>query len=377
MRRCNPTTRDSKRAASKPPFSICTHYICLLAIICCLSCASTTSTDVPGLRETVEKFQKDHGLPGIIVYDSFGVGDTVAVADDGRAGITDSVLFQHVRIASITKTITTTAALLLVKSGHLQLNKPIADYLQGRAAYDSITIGMLCANASGIGEYFEHPAFQEQLDNGPLHQWSDEELIQMGFDRPRLFAPGTSKSYSNTNYVLLGKIIEVVTGMSLQDFFQQKIFEPLGMRNSYYPADNEGHLRQPRVRGWFKRNGTLSEVQEFSPTIAQGAGAVISTLHDLIIWSREVVDGSLIGPDLQSQRLTTSTMPPNNTLGVEYGLGVSKFRGWIGHNGAFPGFQLTMYRHPVSLRTVIIIVPLYDDDMPHYGDTFFLEYIKP
>jgi len=350
---------------------------CVLATVTNLSCTSTTTTVATGLQEAVTGFQKAHSLPGIIVYDSFGIGDSIAVADDGRAGITDSVLHQHVRIASITKTMTTTAALLLVKSGQLQLDKPIADYLQGRDAYDSITIGMLCANASGVGEYFEHPAFQQQLDNNPLYQWSDDELIQMGFDQPRLFTPGTSKSYSNTNYVLLGKIIKTVTGTSLQDFLKQNIFEPLGMNRTYYPRYDEGQVRQPNVRGWFKSNGKLSEVVEFSPSIAQGAGAVISTLHDLIIWSREVVDGSLIGAELQNQRLTTSTMPPNNTLGVEYGLGVSRFRGWIGHNGAFPGFQLTMYRHPSSQRTVIIIVPLYDDDVPHYGDRFFLDYVKP
>lgn len=366
-----------QRAASQPPFSIIVYWSCLVVTLLCLSCASATSTDLTGLSDAVTEFRKNHALPGIIVYDSHGNGDSIAVADDGRAGLMDSVLHQYVRIASITKTMTTTAALLLVKSGQLQLDKPVSDYLQGRDAFDSITIGMLCANASGVGEYFEHPAFQQQLDNNPLYQWSDDELIQMGFERPRLFVPGTSKSYSNTNYVLLGKIIETVSGTSLQNFLTQHIFEPLGMQRTYYPDSNERQLRQPSVRGWFQRNGTLSEVQEFSPSIAQGAGAVISTLHDLIIWSREVVEGTLIGAELQNQRLTTSTMPPNNTLGVEYGLGVSKFRGWIGHNGAFPGFQLTMYRHPTSLRTVIIIVPLYDDDMPHYGDRFFLDYVKP
>jgi D-alanyl-D-alanine carboxypeptidase len=277
---------------------------------------------------------------------------------------------EHMRIGSITKTFTGTVVLQLVDEGLLELDDPIARYLTGVPNGDNITIRQLLNMTSGLYNYSEDLAFNASLDTDPQRVWTPEELLAIGLAQPPYFPPGTDFHYSNTNSVLLGRLIEALTGHPLDQEFEHRIFTPLNLHDTSLPAT--AALPRPHPRGYmFGTNvGTVPpacdaatvgrhDVTEASPSWTWSAGGAVSTLQDLTVWARALATGALLSPATQAERL--QGVPVGPPPAPEYGLHITNFFGLIGHDGNLPGFSSFIAHDPARDITIVVLANVYTD----------------
>ena len=296
------------------------------------------------------------GVPGVAVgvwgphcrYEkAFGVADKAT----GAPMRTDF----YSRIGSETKTFTVTGVLQLVDEGKIGLDDPIAEYVPGVPAGDRITLRQLARMQSGLFPYSADEDFYRALVTDPYRPWTPQELLAYSFRHPLDFPPGEGLEYSNTNTILLGLVVEQVSGLPLHEYIEQRIAEPLGLEHTLFPTD--ASFPQPHAPGYTTQtpDGSETVATDWNPSSGWAAGAMISTLDDLRTWARAVATGALLSPATQAQRLQTVTGPPFPP-DVGYGLGLLVAQGWIGHNGSLPGYQsLTLYL-PQQQTTLVVLL---------------------
>lgn len=277
--------------------------------------------------------------------------------------------FYH-RIGSVTKTFTVTAVLQLVDEGKIGLDDPIAKYVAKVPNGDKITLRDLARMQSGLFNYSMSLAFSRDLETDPRRQYSTRQLLDYAFAQPPSFPPGQGYEYSNTNAVLLGQVVEKVSGQPLAAFVHDHITEPLGMSHTSFPDTNA--IPDPHAQGYTQLTptGPIIDSTDWSPSWASWAGAMISTLDDLRIWVPALATGALLRPDTREQRLQTVAMPPVPD-DIRYGLGIFDARGWIGHNGSIPGYQTLAIYSPAEQTTVVALLNTDVAKQPAQPSTLF------
>jgi D-alanyl-D-alanine carboxypeptidase len=304
------------------------------------------------------------GAPGAIVgvwgpdgsyVRAFGVSDKAT----GAPMKTDF----YSRIGSETKTFTVTGVLQLVDQGKLGLDDPIAKYIDGVPEGDKITLRQLARMQSGLFNYSSSPAFQQAMFADPRHAFTPQELLNFAFAQPNEFPPGEGFQYCNTNTILLGLVVEKVSGQPLHDYIRDHILTPLGMSHTSFPTTNA--FPEPHAQGYTMQtaDGKETTATDWNPSWAWAAGAMISTLDDMHIWAPALATGKLLTPELQAQRLQTvgaPGLPPQDG----YGVGIFNLGGWIGHNGSLPGYQTVAVYLPEKQTTMVILV---NSDIEHGG----------
>ena len=263
-------------------------------------------------------------------------------------------LADHFRIASNTKAIVATAVLRLAGQGRVHLTDPVSDYVAGVPGGRHITIAELLQHTSGLADYYD-AAFQAAVFAHPQRRWVTGTLLALGYARSPLFPPGTAWSYSNTGYLLLGQVIQHVTGEPLASALRQLIFAPLGLRATSVPDTPQ--LPAPHPRGYVAETpgGGLTDITALSPTIAGAAGAIISTLGDLRTLATAIGDGALLTPATQRLRLRTVPIPGSPSY-VGYGLGLIVLNDFYGHDGEIPGFISAMLASPARHTTIVVVL---------------------
>ncbi len=255
----------------------------------------------------------------------------------------------HFRVGSITKTFTVTAILQLADAKKLRLDDAVSKYLPFVPNGETITLRMLANMTSGLYPYTFDKAWVQELLKNPDRVWKPRELVDVAFKHPMDFKPGTQWEYCNTNTVLLSMVIEQVTGQKAAEVFKQLIFKPLGLSNTSWPTTSG--MPKPYAHGYSEQtlNGKQADVTFLNPSWAWGVGNLISTLADLKIYAKAIATGEkLISKEMQKQRLTWVTLPPN-TATKKYGLGIGSGFGWLGHTGELPGYNVTMYTCPARM----------------------------
>ncbi|MEU8079972.1 serine hydrolase domain-containing protein [Catellatospora citrea] len=336
------------------------------------------------LQTTLQNIINDMRVPGaVVMITSPEKGDWTQTFGtrtvDGGGPVTVGDRF---RIGSNTKTMTGTVLLQLVQEGKISLDDPVSKYRPEVPDGDAITIAQLLDMRSGLYNYSEDEQFNAQLDSDPLRVWKPEELLAIAFAKPAYFAPGAGFHYSNTNLILAGLIVEQLTGRSLQDEFQQRIFGPLGLGETLLPGPTDADIPAPHPQGYmFGTNvstltdpalppaeqaaaddGTLlpKDVTVSNPSWAWAAGAAISTAADLTRYATALVSGGLLDPKTQQMRL--DSIQPIQTpapFEVGYGLALVRFGPLYGHDGQIPGFNSFMAHDPVRKDTVIVLTSLF------------------
>ncbi len=270
----------------------------------------------------------------------------------------------HMRIGSITKTFTATVILQLVDEGKLRLDDPVAKYLPQVPNGANITIRELLNMTSGLFNYSNDRGFNQ---TDPSKVWDPKDLVTIAFRHQPYFAPGQGLHYTNTNYILLGMLIEQITGMPVEKVFQQRIFTPLGMDGSSLPPRTSSAIPAPHPHGYvlaetLGQTGAPRDVTDLNPSWGWTAGSAISTLHNLKIWARTLATGQLLSAATQKERLSWVLLAGGSWIGhdtVAYGLGVADFGGVIGHNGEIAGFQSFMGYLPQRGATIVVLTNLY------------------
>jgi D-alanyl-D-alanine carboxypeptidase len=271
----------------------------------------------------------------------------------------------HHRIGSVTKTFTATLLLQAEAEGLLSLDDTIDQYVKGVPNGDKITLRQMANMTSGIASYTEDKQWGEEWSSDPYRVWKPEELAQVGIKDSPLFEPGTEWFYSNTNYVLLGLVLEQVTSKPIGDLYRQQIIEPLGLKNTSFPDPADSSIPEPHAQGYTLQGQSSGEKPidstDWSPSVAWTAGMMISTVEDLLVYGRALGTGKgLLSPEQQSERLDSfvSDVPPLNQPPLKgdlaYGIGLGKDHGWVGHNGEIPGFNTYLFYHP-ELDAVVVV----------------------
>jgi D-alanyl-D-alanine carboxypeptidase len=308
------------------------------------------------LDAAIDQAIKAASIPGAIVglwgpdgqyIRAFGVADKAS----GAPMKTDF----YSRIGSVTKTFTVTGVLQLADQGKLGLDDPIAKFIDGVPQGDNITLRQLAQMQSGLFNYTEAKPFQQAIFADPYRQFSPQELLAWAFAEPNEFPPGQGFQYCNTNTVLLGLVVEKVSGQPLRDYVRDHIANPLSMSHTTFPTDSA--FPDPHAQGYTVQtaDGKEATATDWDPSWGWAAGAMISTLEDMHIWAPALATGKLLSPKMQKQRLQTVAapgLPPKDG----YGLGIFNLGGWIGHNGSLPGYQTVAAYLPDKQTTMVIFL---------------------
>ncbi|MFJ3529303.1 MULTISPECIES: serine hydrolase domain-containing protein [unclassified Streptomyces] len=307
------------------------------------------------LDRTIADVREQAGIPGAVVglwmpgrgsyVRASGTADTAT----GKPMAADSFF----RIGSETKTFTVTALLELVDDHLIGLDDPISRYIHGVPGGRRITLRQLAEMRSGLFPYTSDPDFVHALLSDPHRTFTPRETLAYGFRHANTFAPGAQFEYSNTNLVLLGLVIEKVSGQRLADFIHQRVLRPARLRHTLFPKGAE--FPEPHPHGYTDQtlSGDTADATDWNPSWAWAAGAMISDLHDLRSWAKTVATGTLLSPGTQAQRLRTL---PTGFPGTGYGLGIFETNGWIGHNGSIPGYETVTVYLPSQKATLVIMI---------------------
>ncbi|GAA4479449.1 serine hydrolase domain-containing protein [Microbacterium panaciterrae] len=342
--------------------------------------AVTVTMDAAALRGQFADLATELGVVGAAMLVRTPQGEATAtygVTDLG--GSTPVSLDDHFRIGSNTKTMTGTVILQLVQEGKIALADKVSKYRPDVPNGNRITIEQLLTMRSGLANYTTTLALNTALDTQQQRVWDPEELVAMGLAEPPTFAPGDGWNYSNTNTLLLGLIAEKLDGMPLSEIFQKRLFTPLGLRETSYPAADDASLPTPFPHGYMystnvdtmetstlpptqlaqAKAGTLlpSDTTNLNPSWAGAAGAGISTIRDLAHWVEALGGGGLLSPTLQKERLASVQpvpfpLPP--LPDPQYGWGIAKIGPLYGHTGELPGYNSFMGYDPVHKVTIVV-----------------------
>jgi CubicO group peptidase (beta-lactamase class C family) len=240
------------------------------------------------------------------------------------------------RLGSITKQFTAVSILILAQEGRLGLQDEITKFLpdyptQGR----KITIEHLLTHTSGIQSYTD---MAEWL---PLWRkdFSMKELVDLFKDKPMQFEPGRSWAYNNSGFVLLGAIIEKVSGLTYEAFLDERIFKPLGLKSSCYGSTER--IIPRRIPGYQEGKGGFVNAPYLSMTQPYAAGSLLSTVDDLAVWSDAVFAGKLVKKEWLDKAFTPYKLAGGESSGYGFGWFVADFAGHrsIEHGGGINGFS--------------------------------------
>ncbi|MDX2844971.1 serine hydrolase, partial [Streptomyces ipomoeae] len=311
------------------------------------------------------------GVPGVVAEarDAHGVWK-------GTSGVADLTTQQprgygdRFRAGSVTKTLVATVLLQLQAEGKIDLDATVDHYLPGLVrgnGHDGtkITVRQLMNHTSGIFNFTEDATFAKKVLGIEFLEtryddWTPQQVIALALQNPPQFEPGTSWKYSNTNYLLLGLIIEKLTGRPYAEEIERRITGPLAMRATYFPG-TDPHVPAPtRHYSTFTEDpGKTYDVTELNPSWAWAAGEMVTNSSDLNRFYTALLSGRLLRP-AQLQQMTTTVSTEGNLPRQRYGLGLIEYettcgvKVW-GHSGGIHGSSTQAFgtkdgRHMITLN---------------------------
>jgi D-alanyl-D-alanine carboxypeptidase len=269
------------------------------------------------------------------------------------------------RIGSVTKTFIATMVLQLVAEGKLGLDDTVEQVLPGKLrGGDGITVRQLLQQTSGLHDYFDDPRIVRPFSNGNVrYAWTPDRLLAIANGLKPNFAPGAKWEYSNTNYLLLGHIVEAVTGKPLASELKRRVFDPAGLRATTF--DTQPTIKGRHMHGYFPVNKRLTDLSVLSPTAAWAAGAIVSTADDVARFYRALLGGRLLRADVLREMESTVPMGiPSNA----YGLGLWRTGTMVlsrtpfacgaawGHNGDWIGYNTNAFNSKDGKRQFVLFV---------------------
>lgn len=288
-------------------------------------------------------------------------GASLLVIKDGtpviRRGFGYANLEEHIkagpetnyRLASVTKQFTAACILLLKQDGKLKLTDPVRKWLpELPASDDGITVENLLAHTGGLIDY------EDLIPPDRTTQIDDADVLRMIASQHRLyFEPGSAHRYSNGGYVLLGLIVERISGMDLADFMKRRIFQPLGMDHTLMYEHGRGPQVPDRAYGYSEADGKWTRTDQSVTSATRGDGGIYSNIDDLAKWDAALYTDKLL--DADSRKLAFTPKDPTDDPDVLYGFGWRLSGDTMWHSGESMGFRNVIIRWPQRHLAVIIL----------------------
>lgn len=313
------------------------------------------------LNNVLEQKQLDYKIPGIIAG-AWIPGQGNWVNTWGKADLITGENIENydkIRIGDITQTFTATIILQLVDQGVISLD----DFLDQIIATnipdaDKISIKHLLNMTSGLFNYSDDSAYIATLANDPLKKWQPQELINIAIGHIPYNVPGLEWHYSNTNYIVLGLVIEQIMGISVEEIITENLFSEYKLAYSSFPLF-------PNLNGNYSNgyiplgpDSLLEDITLFDPSSGWTAGGIVSNIYDLRDWARLLVMGGMLTDSIQNLRLdwidATSIADPY----LWYGLGLMNEGNFIGYYGSIKGYQAAMFYLPSQDATIVVLINL-------------------
>ena len=324
---------------------------------------TTAPTYAGQLQSALDRLREARSIPGMVATVIFPDGSQWngasgnAQLDPDEAATADTPFV----VGSITKTFIAALVMQLAEEGALSLDDGLENWLPDYPRAGQITLRHLLSHTSGVFNYFDHRRYTSRVFGSPRHVWTPQDILDE-FDGVPYFPPGTGYHYSNTNFVLLGMVIEEATSSSLADELGRRFFAPLGLANTFFqyeePAPSwaaHGYLVTTALTRQIS-DGTDYRPTTSSATVAWGAGNICATASDIARWGRTLHGGALLSPESLAEMQDFSANVYSNGA---YGLGTRTrtFNGWrmFGHTGSLRGFQGAMWHYPVVGLTVVVL----------------------
>lgn len=273
------------------------------------------------------------------------------------------------RIGSVTKTFTATVVLQLIGEGVLSLDDKIDRWLPGLVpAGDAITLLHLLNHTSGLYNYTNDLPDAAGIVQDRFVHWDPLRAVSMANEHAPLFEPGVTRSYSNTNYILLALVIEAATGRSYATEVEDRILRPLKLQQTLVPGDDVT-LPEPHAHGYMPVDGELVDMTELNASQAWSAGGIVSTATDLNHFYAALLTGDLLRPaELQALQTTVPTEADFHTGG----LGISRLSLpnlvlW-GHSGGIFGYRTWSYHSADATHQVTLSLSSTDAAPPQTYD---------
>ena len=336
-----------------------------LLFTACGPCKAKVAKDAGSLQEIADSIlDACLGSPGAVVALSTpDQGEAVAAA--GESDVAGAVAMQPddlFHVASITKTYTAAVVLQLYEEGALSLDDTIDGWVADIPSGDTITIRHLLNHSSGIPDYaIDEDALAAAGDLADV-VWSPQDLVDVALEQEPLFDPGRKTSYSNTNYILLGMVIEQETGVGYGEAVRARLLDPLGLEYTWVEGCEE--LPKELVHGYSPEGDDVSD--DIHPSRTWAAGAVVATADDLRRWGQALyLDGEVVSSD------TLALMQSENNGGwpIQFGLGVMiitqppPLQTLVGHTGGhLAGASTALFVHEETGTVGVALLNAYDAD---------------
>ena len=341
----------------------------VLVAVAATTAPAATPTRQAKLRQLAQSLVRA-GAPGAIVFVRAPSATRSAVS--GFSNLEPRVPMRatdRFRVASITKTFVAAIVLQLEAEGKLDIDDPVERWLPGRVPNGpSITLRELLSHTSGIFNYTDDQAFIGGIISNPSRAWSPGELLSVAFSHAALFAPGTNWSYSNTNFILLGLVIEAATGKPIEQELQQRIFGPLALGATSFPTGLS--VDGPFVHGYlggtpeFPTPGSsfLDVTPLLSPTWAWAAGGIVSTAANVTTFYAALLKGRVL-PAAQLAEMKAPS-PVVGTYGLGLTLTSTRCGRAVGHDGDFPGYRSIVLATPNGRREAVVMINVDESRVP-------------
>ncbi|MET9604206.1 serine hydrolase domain-containing protein [Streptomyces sp. NPDC006512] len=350
--------RTARTASPSGPRRTVAALAVTAAVLTLTGALPASATEPRGPRDAVRG-----AMERVVADDRFPAALVAVTGKDGRtrnhtAGVRDLrtggkvPVDGQVRAGSNTKAFTATVVLQLVGEGRVRLDAPIEEYLPGLVRGEGIdgrgiTVRQLLQHTSGLPNYTD-ALLDDVFGKGRHTYYQPRALLDLALARKALFAPGDGWSYSNTNYVLAGLLIEKVTGRPLAEQITDRVIDRIGLRHTYFPAVGERGIREAHPRGYHaaEPGAPLADITELDPSWGWAAGQLVSTPGDLNRFFSALIGGELLRAEELAQMRTTVPVPDASAAGtgVRFGLGVTSTPlscGGLmwGHGGDTPGYH--------------------------------------
>lgn len=282
-----------------------------------------------------------------VYHDPSGPGGAFLVAQNGKViykkafgkanlelnvPLTTDHVFQ---LGSITKQFTAISILMLEEMGKLSIDSPISDYIPDFPNGKHITIHHLLTHTSGIKDFTKLKSINQIAEK----DLSPAELVNSFKNEPADYPPGQRFEYNNSGYVILGYLIEILSGETYREFVEHHIFKTLGMKNSYYASDRE--IRPNRAYGYQKKDNNYVNKTKISFNIPYAAGSLMSTLDDMLIWQNALNSHPFLSEGAKKKAFTIYQTTDGKLINYGYGWHLVNYENTPvrEHGGSIFGFK--------------------------------------